>query len=97
MKRYRLVKSHNGICPKLVELDTANRIDTRVLDDGAVVVTFILGDALESTIELEDGNVTDYEPYFGPYTPGTHVPRTALWITVHKAVERYDPLSERPV
>lgn len=41
-------------------------------------------------IELEYGNVMDYELYFGPYTPGTHAPRTVLWRTVRKAVERYD-------
>lgn len=61
-----------------------------MLDDGAVAVTFTLGDAPESTIELEYGNVTDYKLYFGPYTPGTHTPRTVLWRAVQKTVERSD-------
>lgn len=61
-----------------------------MLDDSAVAVTFTLGDAPESTIELESGNVTDYVLYFGPYTLDTHAPRTVLWRMVHKAVERHD-------
>lgn len=61
-----------------------------MLDNGAVAVTFTLGNTSESTIELEYGNVTDYVLYFGPYTSGTHAPHTVLWITVHKAVEHYD-------
>ncbi|MFC7008505.1 hypothetical protein [Halalkalicoccus salilacus] len=61
-----------------------------MLDDGAVAVTFTLGNGPESTIELEYWNVTDYVLYFGPYTPGTHAPRTVVWRMVHEAVERYD-------
>lgn len=86
----RVISDSGGICHRLAELDTVSGIDTTVLDDGAVAVTFTLGDAPESTIELEYGNVTDYKLYFGPYTPGTHAPRTVLWRTVHKTVKSYD-------
>ena len=86
----RTISDTGGICYKLAGLDTANGIDTTVLDDGAVAVTFTLGNAPESTIELEYGNVTDYVLYFGPYTLDTHAPRTVLWRMVDKAVERYD-------
>lgn len=86
----RVISDSGGICYRLAELDTVCGIDTTVLDDGAVAVTFTLGAAPESTIELEYGNVTDYKLYFGPYTPGTHAPRTVLWRRVHKTVERSD-------
>lgn len=86
----RIISDTGGICYKLAELDTANEINTAVLEDGAVAVTFTLGNAPESTIELEYGNVTDYVLYFGPYTPGTHAPRTVLWRIVQEAVDRYD-------
>lgn len=86
----RLISDSGGICHKLAEIDTVNGIKTSVLDDGAVAVTFTLGNAPQSIIELEYGNVTDYELYFGPYIPGTRTPQTVLWRTVRNAVERYD-------
>lgn len=66
----RSISDDGDLCRQLAELDTTSDIDTTLLSDGAVAVTVTLHrDAPESTIEVEDGEVTDYEIYVGPYRP----------------------------
>lgn len=83
----RSISDDGDICRQLAELDTTSDIDTTLLSDGAVAVTVTLDrDAPESTIEVEDGEVTDYEIYVGPYRPYDRYAYTVLSRKIRETV-----------
>ena len=86
----RAVSDGSDLCRQLAKFDTTTGIDTTALEGGAVAVTVTLGneDTPESTIEVQDGQVTDYEIYAEPYRPYDRYAYTVLSREIHTAIEQ---------
>ena len=87
----RAIADEGGICRQLAILDATSGVNASLQSDGSIAVSVVLGskDTPESTIELEYGNVTDYELYVGPYISEGKFARSVLARRLRDAVERH--------
>lgn len=88
----RAIADEGGICRQLAILDATSGVNASLQADGLIAVGVTLGskDTPESTIELEYGNVTDYELYVGPYISEGKFSHSVLARRLRDAVEQDD-------
>lgn len=88
----RAIADEGGICRQLAILDATSGVNASLQADGSIAVGVTLGskDTPESTIELEYGNVTNYELYVGPYISEGKFTRPVLARRLRDAVEHHD-------